>query len=88
MRKKYTPHIIAVFPANTQGKMTGFKNEPFYFMVVARSKLCDPCLERDEGEQSSIDLAGQSGLENMLSNLEKGRLPHTRFARCLQPAKQ
>jgi len=69
--------------ANTQGKMTGFQNEPFYFMVIAvipadfrgRSKLCDPRPERNEGKQSSPDLAGQLGLENMLSNLGKGRLP-------------
>jgi hypothetical protein len=33
--KKNTPHIIAVFLANTQGNMTGLPNEPFYFLVIA-----------------------------------------------------
>ncbi len=83
MRKKYTPHIIAVFLANTQENMTGFPNEPFYFLVIAVipadfqgwSELGDPYPERNEGEQSSTDLAGQLGLENILSNLGKGRLP-------------
>jgi len=64
--------------------MTGFPNEPFCFLVITviptdfrgRSELCDPCPERNEGEQSSTDLAGQLGLENILSNLGKGRL-HT-----------
>jgi hypothetical protein len=73
--EKNTPHIIAVFPASLQGKMMGFPNEPFYFVVIARNKLCDPCPERNEGEQSSTNLAGQLGLENILSNLGKGRLP-------------
>jgi hypothetical protein len=44
MRKKYTSNIIAVFPANTLENMTELPNEPFSFLVIARSELCDEAI--------------------------------------------
>jgi hypothetical protein len=50
-RRKITPHIVAVFLADIQGKMTGFLNIPFSVFVIERSDLCDHCHEQSEGEE-------------------------------------
>jgi len=50
MGKKYTPHIIAHFPANTHGIMMEMPFESFSFLIIAvisadfrgRNELGDP----------------------------------------------